>query len=140
MGELKDVAPYEDYSVDVETGYFLGDGRSQIVVAGATADQLGDEFHKRRLCRVEVVNIAEPIDLYELCPQVGPSWTDLRDRYESALAAYEQHQFHEATRILGNLLTDYPDDGPTVILLSRAVDQLATPGEDFSPVWKLTGK
>lgn len=114
--------------------------RSQIVVAGPTAEQLGDEFHKRRLCRVEVVNIAEPIDLYELCPQVSSSWSDLRDRYESALAAYEQHQFHEATRILGNLLTDYPEDGPTVILLSRAIEQLADPSDDFSSVWKLAGK
>ncbi len=32
-GQLRDVNPYEDYSLDVETGYFLGDGRSQIVVA-----------------------------------------------------------------------------------------------------------
>ena len=33
VGALKDVHPYEDYSVDVETGYFLGDGRSQIALA-----------------------------------------------------------------------------------------------------------
>jgi hypothetical protein len=32
-GQIKDVSPFEDYSLDVETGYFLGDGRSQIVVA-----------------------------------------------------------------------------------------------------------
>jgi hypothetical protein len=38
------------------------------------------------------------------------------------------------------LLTNYPDDGPTVVLLSRAVDHLARPPEKFSPIWKLTGK
>ena len=32
-GALKDVYPFEDFSVDVEIGYFLGDGRSQIAMA-----------------------------------------------------------------------------------------------------------
>ena len=114
--------------------------RTQIVITGATAEKLGDEFPKRRLCCVEVVNIAEPIVLYELRGQADQSWADLRDRYQSALDAYERGDFHDATRILGNLLTDFPDDGPTVILLARAVDMLARAPEDFSPIWKLTGK
>ena len=114
--------------------------RTQIVITGATAEKLGDEFPTRRLCCVEVVNIAEPIVLYELRGQADQSWADLRDRYQSALDAYERGDFHDATRILGNLLTDFPDDGPTVILLARAVDMLARTPEDFSPIWKLTGK
>ena len=114
--------------------------RCPAVITGTTADQLGDEFPTRRLCQAEVVNIAEPVVLYELRGQVDTSWADLRDRYQSALDAFERGDFHEATRILGNLLTDYPHDGPTVILLSRAVDNLARPPEQFSPVWKLTGK
>ncbi|MHB8971510.1 MAG: adenylate/guanylate cyclase domain-containing protein [Pirellulaceae bacterium] len=114
--------------------------RTSLVITGATAEQIGDEFPKRRLGSVEVVNIAEPIVLYELRTTADARWSDLRARYESALAAYEQAEFHTATRILGNLLTDYPDDGPTVILLSRAVEMLASPHEPFSPVWRLTGK
>jgi adenylate cyclase len=114
--------------------------RSQIVVTDSTADKLGEEFSKRRLCRVELVNIAEPIGLYELCTSADPSWLDLRDRYESALSAFESGEAHRATRILGNLLADYPDDGPTVILLSRAVDVLARRREDFSPIWRLAEK
>ncbi len=114
--------------------------RAQIVMTGATAQHIGDAFPQRRLCRVEVVNIAEPIVLYELRGLADPSWGDLRDRYQSALDAYEAEKFLQATRILGNLLTDFPEDGPTVILLSRAVDMLARPPDTFSPVWKLTGK
>jgi hypothetical protein len=37
QGALKDVYPFEDYSVDIETGYFLGDGRPQIALAYADA-------------------------------------------------------------------------------------------------------
>ena len=114
--------------------------RTPLVVTGATADQIGEEFPKRRLCCVEVVNIAEPLVLYELRTNVDESWPDLRGRYEEALTAYESGKFHDATRILGNLLTDYPDDGPTIILLSRAVEMLARPATEFTPVWRLTGK
>ena len=114
--------------------------RTPLVITGATAQQIGHEFPTRRLCSVEVVNIAEPIDLYELRAAADKAWADLKARYESALAAYESAEFHAATRILGNLLTEYPDDGPTVILLSRAVEMLAKGHEDFSPVWRLTGK
>ena len=114
--------------------------RTPIVITDATAQQIGDQFAKRRLCCVEVVNIAEPIVLYELCSQADDSWDDLRQRYESALDAYEKGRFLDATRILGNLLTDYPHDGPTVILLSRAVDLLARAPDQFSPIWKLSGK
>ena len=114
--------------------------RTPLVITGATADQIGDEFPKRRLCSAEVVNIAEPVVLYELRADADAAWPDLRQRYEMALEAYEREAFHEAARILGNLLTDCPGDGPTMILLSRAVDMLAHPPEQFSPVWKLSGK
>ena len=114
--------------------------RTPLVITGATAQQIGSQFPTRRLCSVEVVNIAEPIDLYELRAAADQAWADLKARYESALAAYEQAEFHTATRILGNLLTEYPDDGPTVILLSRAVEMLAQGRQDFSPVWRLAGK
>jgi len=114
--------------------------RSQIVITGATAAGLDDAFPKRRLCCVELVNIAEPVHLYEVPAHADASWGDLRDRYESALGAYERGDFLGAARILGNLLTDYPDDGPTVVLLAYAADLLARPTVDFSPVWKLSGK
>ncbi len=114
--------------------------RTQIVITGSTAQQLCDAFSTRRLCCVEVVNIAEPIVLYELHGHADKAWDDLRDRYQSALDAYERGNFLDATRILGNLLTDHPEDGPTVILLSRAVDMLARSPDKFSPIWKLTGK
>lgn len=114
--------------------------RRPLVVSEATARCLDEEFATRRLCRVELVNIAEPVVLYELSGRAEQSWHDLRDRYESALDAFERGDFAVATRILGNLLTDYPDDGPTVLLLARTVELLAQPTADFSPVWKLSSK
>ena len=52
--------------------------RTPLVITGATAQQIGDEFPTRRLCSVEVVNIAEPIDLYELRAAADTAWSDLK--------------------------------------------------------------
>jgi hypothetical protein len=42
--------------------------------------------------------------------------------------------------VLGNLLAENPGDGPSLVLLSRAVNQLIEEVADFSPVWELPGK
>src|SRR5262249_14941830 len=42
--------------------------KNRLLVTGATYHRLGGDVPGRRLCRVRVVNIAEPVDLYELTP------------------------------------------------------------------------
>jgi adenylate cyclase len=101
---------------------------------------LGPEFATRRLCRVCVVNIAHPVDLYELTRREDEKWLELKRRYESALQAYENEDLLAATRILGNLVADYPDDGPTQLLLSRAVNAVVHSDDEFNPVWTLSAK
>jgi hypothetical protein len=44
--------------------------------------------------------------------------------YETALAAFESRQFRVAARALGRLVVEYPGDGPSLVLLSRAVNCL----------------
>ena len=114
--------------------------KSPLVITGATAAALDGEFATRRLCRARVVNIFEPVDLYELAPQADADWLALKNHYEEALSAFEEREFLLATRILGNLLESHPSDGPTLVLLSRAVAALANEDEDFSPVWELREK
>jgi len=93
----------------------------------------------RRLARVRVVNIDEPIDLYELVAGPDARWCQLRDRYQEALDALERQEFFLATKHLGNLVADVPEDGPTQILLSRAVNAMVHP-HDFDAVWTLSSK
>ena len=42
--------------------------KSSLLITRATRDRLGPEFPLRRLGRARVVNIADPIELFELCP------------------------------------------------------------------------
>lgn len=118
--------------------------KAGIVITAATHERLGEALAARRLCRVRVVNIKEPVALYEICPQPGADWLEIRQRYEEALAYFDQRQLSKATAVLGRLLDAFPDDGPAIVLLSRAAtqlaEQLASPGLEFDPVWELPGK
>ncbi len=118
--------------------------KSGIVVTAATQARLDDSFATRRLCQVRVVNIAEPVALYELCPQADAAWQEIRARYEEALREFEQQRFGKTTTIAGEILEAHPDDGPSIVLLSRAAtllaEQLGGRAGEFSPIWELPGK
>jgi adenylate cyclase len=112
---------------------------TRLILTRSTHERLGAGFTARRLCRARVVNIAEPVDLYELSGN-DTDGGELRRQYEQALALFEVGQIRTAIRMLGNLLNDYPDDGPSPILLSRAVSHLAQDRKCVDPVWELPGK
>lgn len=111
-----------------------------LLVTGATRRKLGDEFATRRLTKAKVVNIAEPVELVELIAAPPMGWTDRRDAYEAALSDFEAGRLHDATRRLGPMLAAHPDDGPALLLLTRAVQALQPNAPPFDPVWVLPGK
>ena len=114
--------------------------RVDTLITGATRRRLDSSFPVRRLCTVQVVNIAEPLELFELGCGVDVQRDDLFPAYEDALAAFERADFSRAARVLGGVLDKYPGDGPSLVLLSRAVDAMVNESPTFSPVWRLPGK
>jgi adenylate cyclase len=115
--------------------------KSKLLITEATHKQLDDSFPRRRLCKVNVINIAEPVCLYELAHDQR-NWPDLKTRYEQALADFERREFRTSARTLGALLAvaEHRDDGPSLILLSRAVNNMVDEPADFDAVWQLPGK
>lgn len=109
-----------------------------VVVTGSTRERLDDSFLVRRLCRVRLVNIATPVDLYEVDCAGGRQ--EMFGEYGAALAAFDAGDFSTAAKLLGNLLVTWPGDGPALVLLSRSVDCMIEEPRDFSPVWELPGK
>ncbi len=95
-------------------------------------------FLTRRLATAKVIGIAQPIELFQLC-EPGTS-VEMCRRYESALRAFETGKLKEAAGQLASLVQEYPEDRPTIILLSRTVEQLTMPNPDFDPVWHLARK
>jgi adenylate cyclase len=115
--------------------------RTRFLVTESTRARLGDEFWTRRLCKVRVVNIPTAVDLYELAAPGDTEWRDIQPRYEHALEEFERGNYPGAARTLGNLLAEHADDGPSLVLMGRAINALvASEAGTPDPVWELPGK
>ena len=64
----------------------------------------------------------------------------MKRRYETGLAAFERGDFRRAAQLVSELLETWPDDGPSILLLSRAADCLIESAASFDPIWQLPGK
>ena len=113
--------------------------KTWLLISGDTRKQLPNSMPTRRIGKVAVVNIDKPVELYELIAG-EPSRSRFRADYEEGLLAFENRDFRRAANIMGNLLESNPDDGPALVILSRAVHILAEEPAEVETVWKLPGK
>jgi adenylate cyclase len=124
--------------------------RTRLLVTESTQARLGEGYPTRRLGKVRAVNMDRAVDLYEVVAQGSPGWLEVKARYEEALADFEQGRFRAASKLLGKLLAQHSDDGPTLVLLARALtagssepatsDSVWGAPARFDPVWELPGK
>lgn len=110
-----------------------------VLITASTAQHLDEDYCCRRLCDARVVNMSREIRLYELSTHPESQVATLHAQYDEARKAFEGREFHKAVRLLGNLLDRHRDDGPSQVLLSRAVAALFGDGE-VATVWDLPGK
>jgi adenylate cyclase len=111
-----------------------------IVISNETWKRISPDLPTRRLCQVQVINIPQPVELYELASDPPDGWSDLVETYESALLAFEASDFPKTVEALGHLLVAHPNDGPTMVLLSRAVNAITKKPDESHPVWILDKK
>jgi adenylate cyclase len=114
--------------------------RSSLLITRSTRDRLGPEFQVRRLGTARVVNIADPIELFELCSPDQPGVCELSSAYEQALGEFEAREFRKAARTLGRIINSHADDGPSIALLARAVACIVEEPVTFDPAFRLAGK
>jgi adenylate cyclase len=114
------------------------------LVTGRTLQGFSDDVATRRLARVRVVNIEQPIDLYEVVARPPEDWSDRCGRYEQALRSLEREDLAAAAQAAQELLADYPDDRAVEALANRVTQAQQTrhSGESRgdSSVWQLPGK
>lgn len=112
------------------------------VFTGTTLSALRASPAKRRLARVQVVNIEQPVDLYELAYNPGDDWETLQDRYEEALTALENQDVDSARELATRLAADFPSDQATAALLTRLATAQLPDDESITDtsVWCLPGK
>lgn len=114
--------------------------RAPVLMTHHTQARLKSRPRHRRLGQFRVNNIEEPVGLYELAAAPQPDWQPLRRSYERALACFEQRQLRKASSLLGDLLVKYPNDGPSLLLMSRVVSALFADETHYDPVWTFPGK
>lgn len=118
---------------------------STVLATGGTMRRVREDstLRRRRLCRVKVQNIQEPVELWELAPADRPDWEELAERYQEAAEHFEAGSFNRASAVLGELLVRYPEDGPSLMLMSRVVEAMLgkrSEEKEFDSVWELPGK
>lgn len=111
---------------------------TSLLVTGKTSRQLPEHILRRKLCDVQVVNVDEPVELFEL---VTPEIPDqLLQEYKKSLHAFENGELRTAAHLTARLLEAYPEDGPSLVLLSRAVQAMVHGTDPEHPVWRLAAK
>jgi adenylate cyclase len=115
--------------------------KARILITQSTRDQLGADFDVRRLAQLQVVNINQPVSVYELAPRGEPGWEELKAGYEKALALFEQGPDHlqEAAGILGRMVAPFGLRGPNLFLMSRVLMAMQD-RNTWSSVYVLPGK
>jgi adenylate cyclase len=116
--------------------------RSRLLLTKNTYKELTPEMQARarRLCMVRVVNIDDVVELFELAPPDQHPWPDWKEKYETSLAEFDRMNFRQAARALQPLITEQVNDGPSIVLMSRAVQGLANGPAPGHPVWELPSK
>jgi adenylate cyclase len=103
-----------------------------IIVTEDVKNAAGDEFEFRRLDRVSVKGKTEGITIYELMgvKRPGAERPPHVERYEAALAAYQQGEFKTALTILGG----ETEDTPSVNLKQRCREYIENPPGDWQGI------
>lgn len=107
---------------------------------GATEQLLPPDMLRRRICKARVVGLDGDIDLYELLRNDDDEKNLLKLEYERALDLFEAGNHRMASKAFSELAQKFPQDGPSLMMLVRAVKELAEPSEKFNPVWCATNK
>jgi hypothetical protein len=116
------------------------ENQSNVIVIRPTPNQLGPEFTSRRLCRMRVASITEPVGIFELARKGDVRLATVAEPYEAALKELEQGHYPQAARKLGEVLAKEPNDGPVLMLVARTVCCLTESPARVESAWEVPAK
>jgi adenylate cyclase len=106
--------------------------------------QVGDVFLSRRLDRVKVVGIQNPVLLFELSGIAGNADRDellFHQTWKEAISHFEQRHFTEAAGLFGGMVKQRPNDGVAALYAKRSLGFLQElPAPDWDGVFSLSEK
>jgi len=115
-----------------------------ILATKETLDEAGDGLLSRRLDKVRVVGINQPVQLYELMEtrEEAEEWQEeTAHHFENALSLFEKQEWEKASEAFRYVLIINPIDGPSGVFLKRCENfQKNPPGDDWDGVFNLGRK
>jgi adenylate cyclase len=115
-----------------------------ILAPEATVREAGDRLLARKLDRVRVVGINEPVRLYELLETAEnalPEQKRLAEVFRQALERFEDRDWNRAAEGFTEALSVFAGDAPAQKYLDRCASCLANPPpDDWDGVYNLTEK
>jgi adenylate cyclase len=114
----------------------------RILASASTLQQVRQPPRSRRLGRVRLAGLNEPAELFEIYASAESAGDPNRERFESALARFEEGDFASAATLLRSILaTEQSDlDVPTFQLMSRVIQAMKNPPVRFDPTWVFDSK
>jgi adenylate cyclase len=115
-----------------------------IIMSENTYMECGKQFTTRKLDSVRVVNIKQPVRLYELIDEKDGMDAKLKEAfgvYNAALELFEKRDWDKAHRRFKEVIRLLPDDGPSGFFIKRCIQyKRKDPGKDWDGVFNLTTK
>ncbi|MFP4206675.1 MAG: CHASE2 domain-containing protein [Spirochaetaceae bacterium] len=115
-----------------------------ILISETTRNEAGDEFLFRRLDRVRVVGITEPVRLFELVDERSAAdgrTAEALEAFEEGLSRFEAQDWQQALEHFEATLEARPDDGPTKLYAKRCRDFMKkAPPANWDGVYNLSMK
>ncbi len=115
-----------------------------VLISETTYQEGGANFAVRRLDRVRVVGITEPVRLYELVDEKGElssPMLEVIEIFEEGLTLFEEWKWKEAKGLFRQVLNIIPQDGPAEFYISRCNKFIKkAPPDNWDGVFNLTLK
>ncbi|MDR2048808.1 MAG: adenylate/guanylate cyclase domain-containing protein [Treponema sp.] len=114
-----------------------------ILAAESTIRETGNRLLARRLDRIRVVGINEPVRIYELMETMdaAESWQkETAERFEKALGLFEKQDWDKAAEEFRGILAFAPTDNPSKVYVKRCEEYRKNPPKDWDGVFNLAVK
>ncbi len=115
-----------------------------VMISENTRKEIGDDFFVRRLDRVRVVGIQQPVRLFELIDEkvnADPKKVEAVEIFHRGLELFEERDWEGARNEFKKVLEVLPDDGPAKIYIKRCNDfKRKSPPASWDGVFNLSMK
>jgi len=115
-----------------------------ILASEDTVRKTEGRFLTRRLDRIRVLGINEPVRIYEIIETIADASEALREQvnvFEKAHELFERRSWTEAEKIFNQILEMFPGDGPSLLYQNRCRYYLQNPpAHDWDGVFDINEK